>query len=177
MSALNEVIDLAKIDEAQSIKIGGTMSKTARGKLIELLNILDCEDLIVSLNVRRIDEQNYRLTGDIALTITQACVLTDSPLTSRIESQVALDLIASEDPHSADPLEMLELSGGADPEYLPDGRLVLIDLISDCLLLDIDPFPKAEGAETEFNLPPGVELNAPPQKPASPFAALAELKK
>ncbi len=110
-----------------------------------------------------------RVTGEIAATVEQTCVVTLEPMTSEVREPVDLAFVpARAEDRAHEPDE--ELDPGADePEPLVDGVADLGVVATEFLLLAIDPYPRKPGAVFE---PPKTE-----DAGTHPFAALAALKK
>jgi uncharacterized metal-binding protein YceD (DUF177 family) len=109
-----------------------------------------------------------RVTGRVSATVGQNCVVTLEPLQNEIEEDVDLLFM----PAAAAPATDGEDAGEPkwdDPEPLIGGVVDLGALVTEFLILGIDPYPRKPGAVFE---PPHE------QKPAAgPFAALAGLMK
>jgi uncharacterized metal-binding protein YceD (DUF177 family) len=125
--------------------------------------------LAVTFDVVRLGG-GLKVTGEVAATVEQTCVVTLEPMTSEILEPVDLAFVPPRADEQADETaEELDPGGADEPEPLVDGVADLGVVATEFLLLAIDPYPRKPGAVFE---PPKVEDSA-----ANPFAALAALKK
>ncbi|MEM6679015.1 MAG: DUF177 domain-containing protein, partial [Pseudomonadota bacterium] len=116
----------------------------------------------------------WALTGRLTARMLQSCVVTLEPVETAVD--VAVERIWLPDvvlPEGA------EIELGADDDTAPEPLGDDIDLAGpmvDALALEIDPFPRAPGAEhgTRVYAPPGAEPLT--EEAARPFAGLADLK-
>jgi len=112
-----------------------------------------------------------KVTGELAATVEQTCVVTLEPMTSELREPIDLAFVPPRADERADATEE-ELDPGAEdePEPLVDGVADLGVAATEFLLLAIDPYPRKPDAVFE---PP----KAAADPGAHPFAALAALKK
>jgi uncharacterized metal-binding protein YceD (DUF177 family) len=104
--------------------------------------------------------------------VRQTCVVTLEPLTTAVAGSFVTEFVPEA---FIEPVDDAAFDLGDDdpPEPIIDGRLEIGELIAQHLGLEIDPFPRAPGAEF-----PGLELaggGAAAARP-SPFAVLEKLK-
>jgi uncharacterized metal-binding protein YceD (DUF177 family) len=111
-----------------------------------------------------------KVTGEVAASVEQTCVVSLEPMTSELVEPIDLAFVPPRADEPADEAEE-ELDPGAadETEPLVDGVADLGVVATEFLLLAIDPYPRKPGVEFE---PPKVEDSG-----ANPFAALAALKK
>jgi Large ribosomal RNA subunit accumulation protein YceD len=111
-----------------------------------------------------------KVTGEVAATVEQTCVVTLEPMTSEVREPIDLAYMPPRAGEETEPAED-EIDPGAedDPETLVDGVADLGAVATEFLLLGIDPYPRK----------PGAVFEAPKSEDAGthPFAALAALKK
>jgi hypothetical protein len=110
------------------------------------------------------------VTGEIAATVEQTCVVTLEPMTSEVRESVELAFVP---PSAGEPVEAvaddIDPTDEDEPETLVDGVADLGVVATEFLLLAIDPYPRKPGAVFD-----------PPQTAdpgGHPFAALEALKK
>lgn len=111
-----------------------------------------------------------RVSGRVAATVEQNCILTLEPVRSEIEEPVDLILVqAGAMPPPRATLD-IDVSEEADTPDVLQGHAVDVGTIAtEFLVLGIDPYPRKAGAE--FQAPAVADDPA-----AHPFAALAALK-
>jgi hypothetical protein len=111
-----------------------------------------------------------KVTGEVAATVEQTCVVTLEPMTSELREPI--DLVFAPPPageRSDEDEEAIDPTAADEPEALLDGVADLGIVATEFLLLAIDPYPRKPGAV--FEAPKAAALGA------HPFAALAALKK
>jgi uncharacterized metal-binding protein YceD (DUF177 family) len=125
--------------------------------------------LTATLDVAR-QGGGLKVTGEVAATVEQTCVVSLEPMTSELREPIDLAFVP---PHADQPTDASEQDldpGAADEtEPLVDGVADLGVAVTEFLLLAIDPYPRKPYAVFE---PPKAEDSG-----AHPFAALAALKK
>jgi uncharacterized metal-binding protein YceD (DUF177 family) len=112
-----------------------------------------------------------RAEGRIAATLEQSCVVTGEPVASHVDEPFAL--LFMPEPQVAAPDEEIELGGQDCDVVFYDGAAIdLGTAIADTLALSIDPYPRSAAADAALR-----EAGVLTEEQASPFAALAALKK
>lgn len=116
---------------------------------------------------------DWRLSADLGATVTQSCVVTLDPVTSRIDEAVHRAYLADA-PEVPDAAEV-EMPEDDTVEALPD-TLDLRTVMVEALSLALPPYPRAEGAMLE-----GAQVSEPGVAPmsdedAKPFAGLKDLR-
>lgn len=137
-----------------------------RATVARVAGLRDLPRLEANFEVKRHGE-GLHVTGRVAATVGQACVVTLEPLVNEVEEEIDLLFV----PPPAAPPEGEETGDdvGDDAEPLIGGTVDLGALAAEFLILGIDPYPRKPGAL--FQPPP----DAKPDQ--GPFAALAALKK
>jgi uncharacterized metal-binding protein YceD (DUF177 family) len=118
--------------------------------------------------------QDWRLEARLGATVVQPCVVTLTPVTTRIDEDVTRTYAAGK-AQAAPPTGEVEIPEDVDVEPLPP-VLDLMDVLTEALALALPPFPRAPGAEFD-----GIEVTEPGKAPLGqggprPFAALAALR-
>jgi uncharacterized metal-binding protein YceD (DUF177 family) len=111
-----------------------------------------------------------RAEGRLVAALDQSCVVTGEPVAAHVDE--AFEILFMPEP-SAGPDEEIEL-GEADCDVVfHDGAAIdLGTAIADTLALSIDPYPRSAAADAALK-----EAGVLTEEQASPFAALAALKK
>jgi uncharacterized metal-binding protein YceD (DUF177 family) len=116
-----------------------------------------------------------RLSGTLKAEITQTCVVTLEPLTSRIDASVervyALDAVEETSGHVSNLRELEEL-----PDPIVGGAIDIGEAAAEELALEIDPFPKRSGASFGGYADPASPVDGRSGRADGPFAVLAKLK-
>jgi uncharacterized metal-binding protein YceD (DUF177 family) len=112
-----------------------------------------------------------RAQGRLVASLDQRCVVTSDPVAAHVDEP--FDLVFLPSPESGRPEEEVEL-GPADCDVVfYDGTVIdLGTAIADTLALSLDPYPRSAGADAALK-----EAGVITEAEASPFAALAQLKK
>ena len=144
--------------------------EATRAAIAAVAGVRAVPHLAATLDVAR-QGAGLKVTGEVAATVEQTCVVTLEPMTSEVREPIDLAFVP---PRAADApsLEAADdIYPGADdePEFLLDGVADLGVAATEFLLLAIDPYPRKPGAVFE---PPE---SADPG--GHPFAALEALKK
>jgi uncharacterized metal-binding protein YceD (DUF177 family) len=140
-----------------------------RAKIARLASLRDLPRLEADFTLTRQDGDGLRVIGRVSATVVQNCVVSLEPLTNEIEEDVDLRFM----PKSAAELTAAETeteghraeSKRDEPEPLIDGVVDLGAIVTEFLILGLDPYPRKPGAVFE-----------PPQDPkpdGGPFAGLA----
>lgn len=143
-----------------------------RTRLARRLGVTSVDRLTADLRLIRLMGAMVRLEGNLEAEVTQACVVTLAPVKSRIA--VRLDRRYGPPEAIADgDTEDVPFEDDDMPDVLIDGTVDLGEAVAEQLALEIDPFPRAEGAEFKG-------YSSEPEttgKPPGPFAVLDELLK
>jgi uncharacterized metal-binding protein YceD (DUF177 family) len=111
-----------------------------------------------------------RASGIAAGAVTQSCVASGEPVEARIE--IPFELIFRPQPETAGPDEEIELGEQElDTIFYTGGAVDLGEAVAETLFLNLDPYPRAPGADEALNAA-GVKS----EEEAGPFAALASLR-
>lgn len=157
-----------------------------RADIARVLRILAVDAMSGNFKVQR-EGHRLRVTGTLAATVTQACVVSLEPVAESILEDIevvyapkeeadaamrAAGLPADADEDVAMDMPGIDLAMLNDPDALPDpiedGQIDLGVLAYESLAVALDPYPRKPGVVFE---PP-----AEPDGFGSPFAALKSLK-
>lgn len=136
------------------------------------LGLLGLRKLRFEGDLRAAGDGDWRLAAKLGATVTQACVVTLAPVTTRIDETVARRLLRGWSP-AADPDAQDETA--LDDTTDPLGEQIdLEEMAREALALALPDYPRAEGAALDAGLASGDE-DGDGERPR-PFAALAGLK-
>ncbi|HEY2754183.1 MAG TPA: DUF177 domain-containing protein [Pseudolabrys sp.] len=143
----------------------------ARTQLAALANVREVLRLSAVFDLTR-RGAGVRVSGQISALVGQTCVVTLEPMETSLDEEV--DVLFAPPPAGAKAadgeIEIAALAGADEPpEPLIDGKVDLGAIVTEFLVLGVDPYPRKPGAE--FAAPKADEAGA------HPFAALAALKK
>lgn len=166
--------DFARRLPVDSIRDGERLEIAAgekeRGAIAERLGLISLERLEAHVTLAR-DGSRLRASGRIRASLQQSCVATGEPVAEHIDEPFELMFVP--EPARSGHDEEIEL-GEADCDIVfYDGRSIdLGDAIADTLALAMNPYPRSAGADATLR-----EAGVLSEAEASPFAALAKLKK
>ena len=143
--------------------------EATRAAVADVAGVRGLPHLAASFDVVR-QGGGLKVTGEVAATVEQTCVVTLEPMTSELRAPIDLAFVPSRagEPHD-EAADDVDPEAEDEPETLVDGVADLGAVATEFLLLAIDPYPRK----------PGAAFEAPQtDDPAGhPFAALASLKK
>ena len=152
-----ERLDLSA-DEAERRSIADRLGLGALGRLEAHVTLSRSDGII-------------QAEGRIIAAIEQSCVVTGEPIAAHVDQP--FNLLFMPAPDSGSPDEEIELGEGDCDVVFYDGAVIdLGSAIGDTLALSIDPYPRSASAEAALK-----EAGILTEQQASPFAALAVLKK
>jgi uncharacterized metal-binding protein YceD (DUF177 family) len=132
------------------------------------LQALSCLEAHVIFSLTR---DIVRIRGRLAASLEQNCVVTNEPVPAHIDEPIELVFMPEPSPGEAD--EEIELGGRDLDVVFHDGSVIdLGGAIADTLALSLNPYPRCAGADAALK-----EVGVLTEIEASPFAALAQLKK
>jgi len=112
-----------------------------------------------------------RAEGRLAATLEQRCVVTGEPIAAHVDEPFAF--LFTPAPQHGEPDEEVELGKEDCDVVFYDGSAIdLGGAIADTLALSLDPYPRSASADAALK-----EAGVLTEEQASPFAALAALKK
>lgn len=140
-----------------------------RADLARRFGLIAIGRLAADVALRRKGDE-IALEGILTASVTQACVATGEAVEARIESPFAV--LFRPHPEAAARDEEVELGEGEMDVVFYDGRAVDVgEAVAETLLLNLDPYPRAPGAEGALKAA-GVKS----EEEAGPFGALAGLR-
>ncbi len=177
-------VAVAELPETER-RVDLSADETTRSTIAKAAGVVALPRLDASFELARHGRDGAHVTGRIAATVVQSCIVTLEPIESRIEEAVDLVFLPPREP-AAEPRRLSDDFDDDDevdvefaaavatetdepPEVLQEGAVDLGAVAVEFLFLGIDPYPRK----------PGVVFDAPPagDPGTHPFAALAALKK
>ncbi len=143
-----------------------------RQTLTKVLDLVHLDRFEVSYDIAAVAAGKFRVRGELQARLTQYCVISFEPVTSKVETpfdamfwpqEAVTAWFAQQD--------MAEDGGRDEPEPYEGGELDLGQFFYELLATSIDPYPRKSGVE--FRQPDPVETG----KEDHPFAILKQLKK
>ncbi len=145
----------------------------ARAALTETLGLLALKKLRFAGSLSPDGDRDWRLNGTLGATVTQPCVVTFEPVTTRIDEPVIRRYLAATAPLPEG--EEIEMPDDDTVEPMPDA-VDLLQVMEEALALALPAWPRAEGVD-----PVELRVAAPGTEPmsnedAKPFSSLKSLK-
>lgn len=110
-------------------------------------------------------------TGRLRASLEQPCIATGEPVPEQVDTPFSIRFLREEDANA--PGEELELDATEmDTILLENDRIDMGEAVAETLALSVDPYPRSPGAEAYLR-----KMGVKTEEQASPFAALAALKK
>jgi hypothetical protein len=163
-----DLSDLGRAGAEVSISLG----ESQRAGLAHWANVDAVDSFAAEISLRKHSPTRYAFLAKLDASIVQSCIVTLEPVRSRIEREIARELLLASPVRRALPKEALPPTPSVDDELTEEIDSLTYDLAAPLLeefSLAIDPYPRA----------PGVAFESPkdsPEKAEGPFAALKALK-
>ncbi|AGI68311.1 hypothetical protein OAN307_c27340 [Octadecabacter antarcticus 307] len=151
-----------------------------RKAIAKTIRVLQVKKLHFDGSLIPTGKRDWRIEATLGATVSQACVISLDPVTTRIDEQISRSYIsdfdkrndAADDKADDTEVEMIE-DDTTDP--LPE-ILDLIDVITEALVLTMPSYPRKDGIEAEAVgvTEPGKSVMT--DEDARPFAGLAALR-
>ena len=183
-SEWSHFIDADEVTEKVT-RVSITPDKEERKDLVRRLGVLENDSLKAELELQR--EQGgmvVHIKGNVQAILQQACVVTLDPIETKVnesfeawfadaEQAVALAKVKHDKQVKANG-ETPILEEYEDPEPIVEGRIDLGELVTQYLVLGINPYPHAEGVHYEYG--DDEPQKVPEAFKNNPFAALKDWK-
>jgi len=141
-----------------------------RGAIARRLGLPNVERLEAHVTLAKTGEV-IRACGRLGASLDQSCVVTNDPVPAHVDEP--FELVFIPEPAASRPDEEIELGESDCDVVFHDGAAIdLGTAIADTLALSLDPYPRSAGADAALK-----EAGVMAEEQASPFAALAKLKK
>lgn len=145
--------------------------ETALAAIAGALGLLGLEALGFRGELRPAGRRDWLLEADLEATVTQACVVTLAPVTSRIAERVVRRYVADLPEPEAEEAEMADETVEPLPAVIDAGAVMV-----EALALALPPYPRAEGAEfAAARAHPDDASPLDDEETTRPFAGLADL--
>lgn len=149
-----------------------TATAGERDELARDLDILSCDRLMASYQIKPLGGGRYGFSGTFEADVTQACVVSLDPVPASIREEFAVTFAppsALEDEPAV--AGDREVSSIPDTAPIADSRIDAGPLIYEMLSAALDPYPRKEGVEFDWVDPKSKDSDR------GPFAALAKLRR
>ncbi len=145
----------------------------ARAEIAGMLGLLALKKLRFAGSFSPLGKSDWALTAKLGATVVQSCVITNDPVTTRLDTEVRRTFIKNQ-PDQPEQAEV-EFDGDDENESLKS-EIDLAALMTEALALALPDYPRSPGAVLEESVfsPPGT---APLRETdIKPFASLAKLR-
>jgi uncharacterized metal-binding protein YceD (DUF177 family) len=169
------MVDIAGQPRTGPVPVARALEPEEGAALARFLGIPAVESLAFEGRLAPWGEAGWALTGRLAGTVVQTCVVTLEPVTETVAAEIERRYLPGAERVEAETLEI----GPEDldaPEPLAGGRIDLAAVMVEALALALEPYPRRGDAEFEgrVHAAPGVEPLT--DETAHPFAGLAGLR-
>jgi len=170
----NTVIKFSDLQSHRGIAFDLAPDAQARESLAEDLGAKGLRKLRFKGNIAPLGKSDWQLTASLGASLTQSCVITLDPVTTRIDEPVTRQYLAQMPELSTD--EEIEMPEDDTAEPLPVS-IDLAHIMAEALSLAAPAFPRIEGAthKNQAFSEPGTEPLT--EEAAKPFANLKDLMK
>ncbi len=172
MTDENAVLRLARLSGREPVAFDLRPNSQARETLRAELDLVALPKLRFVGEVRPEGRDDWRLTAEIGATVVQSCVVSLTPVTTRIDE--GLSRLYVKDLPETD-LAEVEMPEDETIDPLPE-ELSLFAVMSEALALAVPPYPRATDAsmdDAQFTEP---GLTPMTDEDARPFAGLKDLR-
>ncbi|MEM9471561.1 MAG: DUF177 domain-containing protein [Pseudomonadota bacterium] len=114
----------------------------------------------------------FRARGEASANITQTCVVTLDPFETVVRAQLDQLFVARTSRLATDAVEVVVSHDEDDIGYIDDGEIELGEFAVEALCLELDPYPRKEGAQLPVSSAGGTGDDS---AKVSPFAVLKQL--
>lgn len=169
---------LVSLDAIGEEEITKQIEATAgeRSALAARFDLLAIDRLAAELRlVRAKGGTLVRVAGQFQAEVTQPCVVSLAPVSSRLEGSFALLYSTRDEDARVETEVFVDPDQDDPPEPVPPGGIDLGEAVAEQLALALDPYPRAAGVELEGDQ--WVGRPADGQDKPNPFAVLASLRK
>lgn len=149
-----------------------TAETPEREALARRFGLIDITRIEARYTLRR-DGQRVMARGHLSAAVTQACVVTATPLPAKIEEDFEIHFLP-EGQASDDEVELTEAE--CDTVFYTGGAIDLGEAAAETLALSLDPFPRSPDAAAILAKAGIVSEEEAEQEPPAPNNALAGLK-
>ncbi len=145
-----------------------TASAGERDAVAAALELPACHSIAAKYRITPLGGGRYRLAGQVAAEVAQACIVTLEPVEARLSEAFDVEFWpeGAGEPQQEGEVEALS---AAEVEPIADGRIDAGRIVFETIAAGLDPFPRKEGATLDRNEAGGA--GAP-----GPFAALEKLR-
>jgi uncharacterized metal-binding protein YceD (DUF177 family) len=135
------------------------------------LGLLAISGMLAKLDIRKSkDGSVVTVTGRLAAKVTQKCIVSLGPVEAKVSAEVSERFVRQEEAESEAVVEVEDEE--CYDEIIEGDSIDIGEMVSQCLTLELEPYPRKEGIEFELS-----ESDLNPDGPTGPFAALADLKR
>ena len=135
------------------------------------LGLLAIGSVSAKLDIRKSkDGSVVTVTGRLAAKVTQECIVTLEPVEAEVSAELSERFVRQEE---IEPEAVVEVEDEEWYDEIIEGDSIDIgEMVSQCLTLELEPYPRKEGIEFELS-----ESDLNPEGVIGPFAELAGLKR
>jgi len=150
--------------------------ESERESLARRFDLLSLDRLEATVTVTpREGSDIVRVTGSFEADVVQSCVVTLEPVPAAVSGAFERTFAS---PHLCALAQVVEIDAEQEdpPEPITDGSIDIGEVVAEHMGLELNPFPRAPGAEFESTQNDGVGTDGVSETRKNPFAILEKLK-
>lgn len=164
---LQSKCDVSRLtDRKDAATYQGSLPAASCQLIAERFGFEGVSEVVVDLTVKLIAKETWEVKGQISAMVTQACVMTATPIDEQLMIRVEERYV----PHIDQDNEQIEIDVSAvDVELLTDQDILLGELVQQAIGLNAAAHPRLENAPEHYQAGPEIKVE-------NPFQKLSELK-
>lgn len=172
MSSDTHIVDLAKL-RGQGVHRFDVVPQAGQLKQIQdMLDLLDLRKMRGAAELMPMGRRDWHLKMSWGATVTQPCVVSSEPVTTRLNQQDTRSYLANFEVPQDEEAEMPE---DETTEALPE-KLDLLAVLTEMITLALPEYPRADAAQLEQTAFAAPGVTPMTDDDAKPFAGLAALR-
>lgn len=154
-----------------SLEVAREANAAERAAIAAHLELVSCERFAVRCTLRPLDQGRFVLNGSLEADITQACVVTLDPVSSRLTGAYAVELWPAEELSASDH-GAINVRADDSREPIEHGIIDLGRVVLDELADLVDPYPRKPGTTFSWT-----DAKSAVSDADNPFAKLKNLRR
>ncbi|WP_189640462.1 YceD family protein [Paramylibacter ulvae] len=142
-------------------------------QIIQDLELVDLTKLSFDGTIKAAGRDSWTLNAKLGASVVQSCVITLTPVKTRIDETILRDFIPDDQNYEEDSVS--EMDENVETEPL-GSEIDLFSIASEVIALNLPPYPQVAGASLENAVFTEPGKDAMTDDDAKPFASLASLK-
>lgn len=176
-SAISHSVSVARLPHA-GMPVTLKADEKELKRLAKAFDLIDVSSFVAEMLVKKWRKDGVKITGTVKASIVQSCVVTLEPLNASVANEIDAVFVPENSklfrPQISGEGEIIVDFDGPDlPETFSGDTIDVGALAEEMFGLAIDPYPRKEGVDFEFEATAADEV----EKKPSPFAKLIDFPK